>query len=290
MIMRKSIFAGLATLGMTAVWLTLSSASALAAKPLSEAHPATVVSPRVALLNGTVDPNGVETTYHFVYGATASYGSRVPATEVPIGAAEANIAVLQTIEGLAPGTTYHFAVVASSSEGSSQSADRTFTTPEALLPLVATGAASEVSQNGATISGSVNSRGVRTTYEFDLGTDTTYGTRVFGEANSLTEPVSFTLSLLGLASGTTYHYRIVANDTYGTSYGADLSFTTSTFPTASILAPQGAPLIPAPAFEPPSTSDATTPKATHKTKKSKRKRGRKAGKAAHRHGKRRGKR
>ena len=150
-----------------------------------------------------------------------------------------------------------------------QSGDETFTTPTlaALLPEVTTGAASEVSPNAASISGTIDPRGVPTSYEFDIGTDTTYGSQqVFGEAGSGTQPSTLALGLQGLAAGTLYHYRLVATNRYGTVYGADETFATPAFPTALLASPVGAPLVSAPAFNPPSTSGVVTLGPTSKAK------------------------
>lgn len=90
---------------------------------------ATDVSETSAVLNGTVTPFGLQTSYHFEYGTTATYGSRVP---LGIDAAAGNgyqpRAFSRTINGLEPGTTYHFRIVATNAIGTSQGEDRTFTT------------------------------------------------------------------------------------------------------------------------------------------------------------------
>jgi hypothetical protein len=85
----------------------------------------TDVSGSGAVLHGTVTPNA-PATYHFDYGATASYGSSTPDAALP-GAATAS-QVSAAIGGLAPGTTYHVRIVAGNLDGSSTGADRTFTT------------------------------------------------------------------------------------------------------------------------------------------------------------------
>jgi hypothetical protein len=46
-------------------------------------------------------------------------------------------------------------------------------------------------------------------------------------------PGSFTASLSGLTVGTTYHVRAYATNSVGTSYGADIVFSTPTLPTVS---------------------------------------------------------
>ncbi len=272
---------------------TTQKCTTLAIKPVVGVQPALSVGPREAVLVGSVDPENSDTHYHFLLGTTAAYGSSVPAGEVDLGSSFGSRQVVKSIEGLQPGTTYHYALVASDSQGVAQSADQTFTTPGVLLPVVVTGGASEISQNGATISGTVDPQGVPTSYEFDLGTDTSYGSRIFGEGGSGTQPGTVALGVQGLAAGTVYHYRLVATNAYGTAYGADATFTTPGFPTTSIAGPAGAPLVPAPLFTSPSaggprpTTNAHKGKAKRKRNTSKKRskkrgrRGRKAGVGGH---------
>ncbi len=51
-----------------------------AAKPVVATGAASSVLTQSATLNGTVDPNGSDTTYYFEYGTTTAYGRRT-ATE-----------------------------------------------------------------------------------------------------------------------------------------------------------------------------------------------------------------
>jgi uncharacterized repeat protein (TIGR01451 family) len=95
-------------------------------------------------------------------------------------------------------------------------------------PLVTTGAASAVQQTTATLSGTVNPAGQATTVYVDLGTTAAYGTRSTGlslPANVGDYPVTSNWS--NLLPGTTYHYRYLATNADGTTYGADQVFTTA---------------------------------------------------------------
>jgi hypothetical protein len=246
----------------------IESFTTLAIEPTVDVQSPLFVSQHEATLLAGVNAENSDTHYHFLFGTTPSYGMSVSAEEVDLGSSFGVRPVALPVAGLAPGTTYHYALVASNSQGTVQSGDETFTTPTLaeLVPEVATGAASEVSPNGANISGTVDPRGLPTSYEFDIGTDTTYGSRVFGEVGSGTQPSTLTLGLQGLAAGTLYHYRLVATNRYGTVYGADETFTTPAFPTALLASPVGAPLVAAPAFNPPSTSDVVTVGPTSKAK------------------------
>jgi hypothetical protein len=92
--------------------------------PAATASPATGVGTGGATLSGTIDTHGFQTTWQFEYGPTAAYGSSTPAQNLAGGTQP----VSATITGLLPGTTYHFALVASTSGGGAETADQTFTT------------------------------------------------------------------------------------------------------------------------------------------------------------------
>ncbi len=81
-----------------------------------------------ATLNGTVNPGGTATTYHFEYGTTPSYGTSVPATDAAVGSDSSSHSVSQALSGLKPGSTYHFRLVATNLLGTVDGPDMTFTT------------------------------------------------------------------------------------------------------------------------------------------------------------------
>ena len=101
---------------------------------LSDEHPphilaitegATEVSKNSARMRGTVNPEGVATTFQFEYGTTESYGTTVPSTPASAGSGKPNVEVSQEISGLKLETTYHYRVVAKSSSGTTYGEDRT---------------------------------------------------------------------------------------------------------------------------------------------------------------------
>jgi hypothetical protein len=100
----------------------------------------------------------------------------------------------------------------------------------AQAPVVTTAAATGISPSGATLNGTVNPEGQSTTYQFEYGSTTAYGTVIPatpGSAGSGSTAVSESATLTGLAASTTYHYRLNATNATGTSNGADQQFTTS---------------------------------------------------------------
>src|SRR4051812_6725386 len=98
-------------------------------------------------------------------------------------------------------------------------------------PVVTTGAASNVTKSSADVSGFVNPERLATTYHFEYGTTTAYGSSTpTANAGAGTADVPATSTLTGLAPGTTYHYRLVATNAAGTTPGADMAFATQSAP------------------------------------------------------------
>ncbi|HEX4108529.1 MAG TPA: fibronectin type III domain-containing protein [Solirubrobacteraceae bacterium] len=95
------------------------------------ARAATVLGSTSAQLHGAVNPDGQATTYFFQWGLNSSYGKQIPATPASVGAGTSPVSVSQTLTNLAPDTTYHFRLVATSAGGTSYGPAETFTT----LPL-----------------------------------------------------------------------------------------------------------------------------------------------------------
>ena len=60
----------------------------------------------------SLNPGGIETNYRFEYGPTSAYGSSTPFPEGSVGEGVVSHAVWAAASGLAPGTTYHYRVVA----------------------------------------------------------------------------------------------------------------------------------------------------------------------------------
>ena len=105
-------------------------------------------------------------------------------------------------------------------------------------PTAATGSPSSVGQSSATVSGTVNPSGSDTHYYFQYGPTTSYGANTAStDAGSGTADKTVSAGLTGLASSTTYHYRLVAVSSAGTTTGADKTFTTTTPPAATTGAP-----------------------------------------------------
>ncbi len=199
-----------------------------AAPPTVTTGSASEIGPFKAVLNGTVDPNGRPTDFYFEYGTSTSYGSQTQAASAGSGTSAKSVSALVT--GLSAGKTYHFRLVATSDAGTSRGSDRTFSTDSP--PTATTGNASSIEATSAKLNGSVNPRGRTTTYYFEYGTSTSYGSKTpTGDAGAGNSTKSVSATVTGLAPATTYHFRLVATSDAGTSTGSDRSFTTRTAPT-----------------------------------------------------------
>ena len=128
--MRVAAAAVLLVCGLLALAITSAShpapASAAAAAPTVTTGSPSSVGQSSATPSGTVNPNGQSTTYFFKYGTTTSYGLQT--TPASAGSGTGVVAVHQTLDGLTPNTTYHYQLVATSSAGTTNGTDQTFTT------------------------------------------------------------------------------------------------------------------------------------------------------------------
>jgi hypothetical protein len=176
-------------------------------------------------------------------------------------------ALIRGIANLTPSTTYHYRFVVENGSGKTYGADHTFTTAGLTPPAVSTGAASGVTTTSVTLSGVVDPESLQTSYEFQLGETAEYGgAQIFGNAGGGAGEESVATTLSYLVPGATYHYRVVATNVDGTTYGADRTFTTPAVP-SPISQLTASPLI---AFTPvafPKENEASTVKAVKNAKK-----------------------
>jgi hypothetical protein len=209
-------------------------------KPSVTTEAATSVTAGSAILHGTVNPHGCETSYEFEWGTTEAYGS---STGGSAGSGASNVAKEQFVGGT-KGTTYHFRISATNINGTSNGADKTYTILHE-KPSVTTGSATSVAEGSATLNGTVNPNGSSTVYSFEYGLSIEYGeTSESTGAGSIDVNQNVSHGITGLEPETEYHYRLVATNGKGTTQGSDKTFTTSsssaTWKIKETLNPEGA--------------------------------------------------
>jgi phosphodiesterase/alkaline phosphatase D-like protein len=98
----------------------------------------------------------------------------------------------------------------------------------AAAPTAITGSVTSVDANSATLNATVNPSGKSTSWYFEYGTSTSYGTKTPSQdAGSGTSNLSLAAAIGGLSPGKTYHYRVVATNGDGTAKGTDGIFSTT---------------------------------------------------------------
>jgi hypothetical protein len=123
-------------LGAVLLGCVLPQVASASGPPSVTTQAASSISKVGATLNATVNPNGETTIYDFEYGETSSYGLKT--AEVSAGAGASSVEVSRSIEGLQPGTTYHFRIAASNGAGTAYGSDRTFVTASPVWSVEAT--------------------------------------------------------------------------------------------------------------------------------------------------------
>jgi len=179
-----------------------------------------------ATVRGLVLPRGQKTTWQFQYGTTDAYGSSTQLRTLH----RARL-VSARLGSLAPSTTYHVRLVATNGAGTTAGPDRTFTTQPAPTrePRVRTLGAAGIAADAATMRALILPRGQHTTWRFEYGTTTAYGSTTTPDGNvDHARIVRFRVG--SLATATTYHFRIVATNASGSSTGQDMTFTTHAAP------------------------------------------------------------
>ena len=147
---------------------------------------------------------------------------------------------------LKPGTTYDYALVASSQLGTEVGPNQELSTSAATPPAASTGGTLGVSQLSAMITGSVDTRGLPTAIRFELlpaGVAVGHGSPVpaiAGAQSGTTVQVSAIFNE-DLQPGITYSYRLLASNADGIAEGQVLSFTTTAFPVPPAFVPAASP-------------------------------------------------
>lgn len=182
-------------------------------------------------VSGTADPDGTGeiTECFFEFGLTNSgptpYGSTTPCDQsLPIASTTPVSATLSLIGE----KTYHYRLVLGNANGRNHGADKTIT-PHNVKGLE-TGETTDITRTEATLQAHYEGDNNETHYHFEWGLS---GTAPYEHSTpDEVKPAGLgntplSASLTGLAGGTTYHYRIVATNSFGESDGADRTFTTS---------------------------------------------------------------
>jgi len=206
------------------------------ADPVATIAPVTTHAGTSATFDGEVNPTGLPVGYHFEYSPNGVNWIEAPSSDVDLGFSDFGLhPASQSVEGLTGSQPYHVRLVAekhflfgTDSAGSATSSETTFTTDPAspaILPVVASG----ISDTGASLNAKLDPQNETTAYHFEYGTGdcATHACTALpsGETGG-GGPRLVTRNLSGLEPATTYHFRLVATNSTGTTVGPDRAFTT----------------------------------------------------------------
>jgi hypothetical protein len=176
-------------------------------------QPPTDLTDHSATFNGTLDPDGMPTTYYFEYGIsgelTASTEESGPVDGTGVQSVSAPVVNLGT------GKEYQYRLVATNSLGTTRGPVQTFSR------------AGTVRAAEADLEARINPSGYSSTYRFEYGTTTAYGSTVpvpEGDLGSGDAFVEVSDHITGLEPGRTYHFRLVATNKWGSATSDDTTF------------------------------------------------------------------
>jgi sugar lactone lactonase YvrE len=209
--------------------------------PAVFAESATDVTESSATLNATVVPFGLDTTCDFQIVDDVAFQSSgydtatsIPCVPADLGSSFDFVQATGAASGLASGTTFHFRVVATNSDGTTNGNDETFET--AGPPVVQSESATSVTDTTATLNATIVPFGLDTTCSFQYVDDATFQSSGYDTATSVAcspedlgssfSPQTASASISGLTPSTTYHFRAVATSSAATVNGVDTTFAT----------------------------------------------------------------
>jgi len=187
-----------------------------------------------ATLNGTVDPNGTATSYHFEYGTTTDYGLESPTQSA--GSGPDPVPVQATVSGLTASTTYHYRLVAGDVNGADATFKTTAATPNPTVPTISRLSAVDKTPISARLTARIDPNRAATTWHIEWGTTTGLGRRTPDDTiptGDAAVPISVPLD--GLPPHTKIYWRVVASNAAGLRRSGTASFTTLRAPSGITL-------------------------------------------------------
>lgn len=184
------------------------------------------VSYTSATLGGNVTNNGGGAISARGICYSTSQNPTISSTKVTVGTGTGSFS--SSVTGLSENTTYYVRAYATNSKGTAYGTQISFKTSAYATPSVSTLTASDIKTTSATINGNVAADGGLTVSErgFYYGTSSnpqTSGTQITVSSGT----GSYSKSLTGLVTNTTYYYVAYAKNSKGTSYGTVVSFKTA---------------------------------------------------------------
>jgi hypothetical protein len=201
--------------------------------PTAETGAATQVQPYSATLNASVNPGATghpeqdDTTYLFQYSTDESFSNHTVTADA--GEGTGPVPVQAQLENLEPGTTYHYRVVVSNNNNTTP--QQVIGEPQAFTtvptpPVLSGVSAGQVTQTSAVIAATLQAQGLPTRWELQLATNPAALQYQAAGNGSSPEGEQVGAQLENLQPGTTYYYKLTAENPDGQTETTEASFTT----------------------------------------------------------------
>lgn len=204
---------------------------AFQAAPVANTKNPTYITEKSAVVNGAMNPNETSDTYVWFEWGVSGRNTVYETTHRQNGSGSVLSDYSDTLYGLAPNVQYFYRLVAESSRGRDVGQTIYFTTKPIIEPIdpiviVQTNAATDILEQTATLNGYIAPHeGKSVKWWFEYGTtnrlENTTATRSWGSDSGVAQQ-----SPTNLTPGTTYLFRIVAENSQGIVYGVTRAFTT----------------------------------------------------------------
>ena len=188
--------------------------------------PASNITYTSATVSGKViSDGGAEVTERGVVYSTRP-NPNISSNKIAVGKGKGEFTT--TLSKLNDGSTYYVRAYAVNTKGTNYGEQISFTTKKYVAPSITTAAVSNIAYTSATVGGNVtNDGGAEVTergvvYSTSQNPTTTNTKKVSGKGLG-----SFSITLNSLSDGVTYYVRAYAINKFGTSYGEQVSFTTT---------------------------------------------------------------
>ncbi|MEK7148511.1 MAG: hypothetical protein AAB770_01195 [Patescibacteria group bacterium] len=203
--------------------------------PYVSTNSASSVLQNSATLNGYVTSSGTNTSAWFEWGTSYSLGNSTSYNSYGTGAISFN----SSLYNLNPNTTYYYRAVAQSSYGivygsilSFTTTGQTYVPPPVVFgfaPTASTLLATELTGTTAKLNGLVFTSGnLSSSAWFEWGVTSSLGNTTQTINVGALPVVKHSDFITGLTNGQTYYYRVVAENSYGKSYGGVNTFVSET--------------------------------------------------------------
>ncbi len=195
-----------------------------------QAQKAVPVGATSAVLHGVLNPGEAASeagSYEFLYSSTGECQGASATPEV--ASSGKREAVSAEANGLLPGTTYTFCLLARNGAGETAVGPPAKLTTLTTAPNISEEASVDVSATAASMTAEIDPGGAPSSYRFEYGPTLSYGSSLpvpEGDAGSGSAVVEASVHAQGLQPGTTYHFRVVVTNERGTVTGEDRTFTT----------------------------------------------------------------